>query len=90
MLLNLFNIILGIKYAEQLPSIPIEEFKEFAMDLFFDKPRKIEVHVVSELMKEEDEKLKGENKEDLHYIISEEDFKNTVALYPDYHSISRE
>ena len=55
----------------------------------FVAPRKFEVHVISELMKDENEKLKTENTEKINFVTSEDAFKKRMALYPDFFSTQK-
>jgi len=73
-----------IKYAELLSSIPKSEFQEFVKNILFEATRRFEIHVVSELMKGENEKLKAEVTDKINYVPSAEIFKKRMTLYPDF------
>lgn len=77
------------RYAELLADISKKDFQDHVASVLFNAPRKFEVHVVSELMKDENEKLKGENTEKLQYVTSDDAFKKRMALYPDFYSIQK-
>jgi len=53
-------------------------------ELLFESPKRFEIQIVSELMKEENEKLKKESTDKINYVSSDEIFKKKMTLYPDY------
>lgn len=75
------------KQAELLTSITRREFVVFTKRFLFDTPRILEVHSVSQLHKEENEKTKELRKsQNLKEIENLKTFQSTLALYPDYFS----
>ena len=85
----LVKIIIGTKYAEQISQVTKQEFQQFVKDVFYNAPRKFEVHVISELMKDDNLKHKAENKEKINFVSSEDAFRKKMTLYPDFHSSSK-
>jgi len=53
-------------------------------NILFEATRRFEIHVVSELMKGENEKLKAEVTDKINYVPSAEIFKKRMTLYPDF------
>jgi cobalamin-dependent methionine synthase I len=76
--------LLDTKFAELASKLTKTEFQEYVKEVFYDTKRKFEIHVVSELMKEENEKVKSESTEKIEYVTSELEFKKKLPLYPDF------
>jgi len=79
----------GDEYSKEIDTIQLEKYVEFANDLLFENTKRLEVHVISEQMEEENESLKIENKESIIYMDSIDAIKRQMPLYPDFFSMMR-
>lgn len=74
---------------ESLSKITREEFIQFALKLFWDEKRILEIHSVCQKHHEENKSIKEERKTNngnIKFLESLKSFKNTMEWYPDFYS----